>query len=82
MLKTLLYDYVQCFSLGFRTTTTSGQSPGVKRKMPLHVVHSIDMYLEDTVVRYLRLYVRRSVVGWGVSIWQLDVYGNEVVISG
>ncbi len=85
-----------------RTTEEYGQSPGVKRKMPLHVVHSIDFgdvahddasasdgggtaVIDDhdhnddgrgcRKLRYLRVYIRRPARGWGVSLWQVDVYG-------
>ena len=70
-----------------RTTEEYGQSPGVKRKMPLHVVHTIDWTTtaeardEDVGdghcrrLRYLRVYIRRPARGWGVSLWQVDVFG-------
>ena len=48
-----------------RTTETSGQSPGVKIETPLHVVHTIDGFTEKKPIRYLRVFVYRSVMGWG-----------------
>jgi hypothetical protein len=60
-----------------RSETKSGQSPGVKAKMPLHVVHTIHP-ISDTAkkpVRYVRLHILKSVTGWGVSLWQFDVFG-------
>ena len=70
-----------------RSTDEYGQSPGVKRKMPLHVIHTIDWTTtaeardEDVAdgrcrrLRYLRVYIRRPARGWGVSLWQVDVFG-------
>jgi hypothetical protein len=76
--------------------------PGVKRKMLLHVVHSIDFWdmahndasasdgggtvvIDDhdhdddgrgcRKLRYLCVYIRRPARGWGVLLWQADVYG-------
>ena len=48
-----------------RTSEESGQSPGVKTKTPLHVVHTIDGFSEKKPIRYLRVFVYRSVMGWG-----------------
>lgn len=48
-----------------RTSEESGQSPGVKTKTPLHVVHTIDGFSENKPIRYLRVFVYRSVMGWG-----------------
>ena len=65
-------------------TNSSGQSPGVKRKMPLHVVHTINLHRHDVNDRThmefteLRLNILKPAVGWGVSLWQLDVYGQFV----
>uniref|UniRef100_A0A7S1BBA2 F5/8 type C domain-containing protein n=1 Tax=Corethron hystrix TaxID=216773 RepID=A0A7S1BBA2_9STRA len=55
-----------------------GQSPGVKTKTPLHVVHTINidgMQVNCSSFRFLRVFIRKSAMGWGVSIWELDVYG-------
>jgi hypothetical protein len=61
-----------------RTSQEFGQSPGVKSKTPLHIEHTVTM-LEVTQQSYsfLRLYIRKSAMGWGVSLWQLDVYGTK-----
>ena len=61
-----------------RTVKEHGQSPGVKFKTPLHIVHTI--HLEDAPMdcphlRYLRVFINKPARGWGVSIWELDVYG-------
>lgn len=54
----------------------SGQSPGVKAKTPLHVTHSLHpLQFSQKPLRYLRLYILKSAMGWGVSLWQFDCYG-------
>jgi hypothetical protein len=61
-----------------RTSQEFGQSPGVKSKTPLHIKHTVTM-LEVIPESYsfLRLYIRKSAMGWGVSLWQFDVYGTK-----
>ncbi|KAL3795547.1 hypothetical protein HJC23_009260 [Cyclotella cryptica] len=68
-----------------------GQSPGVKQKLPLHIIHTIEWgtvvgnskveisNVDGTchLVRYLRIFIRKPARGWGVSLWQVDVYGFE-----
>ena len=69
-----------------RRVATSGRSPGVRdRAVPLHYVHTIDLPARPAVAaaaaadfRYLRLYIVRPAVGWGVSVWQLDVYAEDL----
>ncbi|KAL7461207.1 hypothetical protein ACHAXS_001631, partial [Conticribra weissflogii] len=71
-----------------RFSLESGQSPGVKQKMPLHVVHTIDWGDFDPEVevrsrkcrtlRFLRIFIRKPARGWGVSLWEVDVYGSLV----
>lgn len=51
-----------------------GQSPGVKTKTPLHIVHNITLTPSFSFTR-LRVWIRSSAMGWGVSLWQVDVYG-------
>lgn len=67
-----------------------GQSPGVKERLPLHVIHKIywmegvrsDIYDEKCLsMRYLRIFIRKSARGWGVSLWQVDVYGYTTLLS-
>ena len=67
-----------------KSVSESGQSPGVEEKRPLHVVHEIRLSAAtDEAVRavrrrpfrYLRLHILKSKTGWGVSLWQFDVYG-------
>ena len=66
-----------------------GQSPGVKDKLPLHMIHTIDWGSDDDIskeshdeqyhchsMRYLRIFIRSSAMGWGVSLWQVDIYGR------
>ena len=43
---------------------------------PLHIFHDIDLSKSKHIVfRYLRLWIEKPAVGWGVSIWQLDIEG-------
>ena len=66
----------------------SGQSPGVKTKTPLHVIHTISIQSTSEIVqlqrradkgrwiKYLKVWIQRpGKHGWGVSLWQIDVYG-------
>jgi hypothetical protein len=58
------------------TSIESGQSPGVKKKTPLHVVHTTAISeTESMPFKFLRLYIWKSTMGWGISLWQLDAYG-------
>lgn len=72
-------------SAGQRTSREEGQSPGVKAKMPLHVVHSVQLKpqqpQQQLSYRSLRVYVIRPARGWGISLWQVDVFGREDVAS-
>jgi hypothetical protein len=52
-----------------------GQSPGVKTETPLHVIHTLHPLKSTKPLRYLRLYILSSAMGWGVSLWQFDVIG-------
>lgn len=76
-----------------RTVREYGQSPGVKRKLPLHVVHTIEWpetadgdnggiteggAANCRTLRYLRVFVRKPARGWGVSLWEVDVFGRVV----
>lgn len=64
--------------MGWRRTTKSGQSPGVEEPMPLHIIHTIELAERAKMAKfkYLRLLIKRSVPGWGVSLWEFDVYGQ------
>ncbi len=55
----------------------TGQSPGVKTKTPLHVIHTLNPLQNMKPLRYLRLYILSSAIGWGVSLWQFDVIGYD-----
>ena len=74
----------------FLTKRETGQSPGVKQPTPLHVIHTIQLLVatnnntspattittqSSRPLRYLRLFILKSARGWGVSLWQFDVYG-------
>ena len=69
-------------------TTTSGKSPGVKKDMPLHYVHNVTLkerpspealndgiHEEPKPIDAVRILIRSSDHGWGVSLWQIDTYG-------
>ena len=61
-----------------RSVKKSGKSPGVDKPMPLHVIHEIRLSSASSrnkAFRFLRLHILKSVTGWGVSLWQFDVYG-------
>ena len=61
-----------------RSVRESGRSPGVNEPRPLHVVHEIRLSSsrsKNKPFRFLRLRILKSVTGWGVSLWQFDVYG-------
>lgn len=61
-----------------RAVNQSGQSPGVKFKLPLHIVHSIDLSRSKSVgFRFLQIYIVKPAAGWGVSLWQVDIYGEN-----
>jgi len=61
-----------------QTVTESGQSPGVKTTTPLHVVHTVGPLGGLIATKSVRVWIRRSVTGWGVSLWQIQLYGNGV----
>ena len=85
--------------------TEYGQSPGVKQKLPLHIIHTIEWASSSpsssllrkkngqsngelqvgggacqttTAFQYLRIFIRKPARGWGVSLWEVDVYGTIV----
>jgi hypothetical protein len=70
--------------------TRTGRSPGVtKVPMPLHVIHEFEVtaaakpseFSADAPpsllpTRAVRLLVRGSATGWGVSLWRIELYGT------
>lgn len=82
---TVLYDATLPIAkqiVGQRTTREEGQSPGVKTKMPLHIIHNINLQHQSDIhpfeaYRYLKVYILRPARGWGVSLWQVDVFGRK-----
>ncbi|KAL3923546.1 MAG: hypothetical protein SGARI_006198 [Bacillariaceae sp.] len=70
-----LFDGREPNDQAIRSEQKFGQSPGVKQKMPLHIVHTIPFVHSSKPVKYLRLHILKSVTGWGVSLWQWDIYG-------
>lgn len=78
-----LFDGTDPSQKSSRSVEEVGQSPGVKMKTPLHVVHKLYPLQTRKPLRYLRLYILTSAMGWGVSLWQFDVFGfhkDEVVM--
>ena len=82
-------------SIAHRTVEEYGQSPGVKQKLPLHIVHTIEwtQKLDEKEalssstrsnsqnchkIKYLRVFIRKPARGWGVSLWQVDVFGSTI----
>jgi hypothetical protein len=79
----ILFDGTDPSQQSIRSESKSGQSPGVKQKMPLHVVHTLSVK-DKKPLQYLRLHILKSVTGWGVSLWEFDVYGfleSESILS-
>lgn len=79
----VLYDgTIESDRSRFLTRSETGQSPGVKLKRPLHILHDIDISRGSTTMslpfRFLQLYIDRPAAGWGVSVWQLDVFGENL----
>lgn len=62
---------------GRRKETTLGQSPGVKTKTPLHVVHEIGPLDDRIQAKTMRVLIRHSAMGWGVSLWRIRVLGYD-----
>lgn len=73
----IIFDGTDPSQRNSRSVEKSGQSPGVKTKTPLHVVHTLHPLQQPSQrpLRYLRLYILKSAMGWGVSLWQFDVFG-------
>lgn len=70
-----LFDGTEPAQEGLRSVSKSGRSPGVTTELPLHIVHTIHPITVRYPIRYLRLHILKSATGWGVSLWQFDVYG-------
>ena len=74
------------------TNEEYGQSPGVKEKLPLHIIHTIDWSGGGAIsdesnerchyLKYVRIFIRKSARGWGVSLWQVDLYGSVTTMQG
>jgi hypothetical protein len=63
-----LFDGTNSSQEDLRSTVKSGQSPGVKTKTPLHIVHTIHPIREKKPLRYLRVFILKSAMGWGGKI--------------
>ena len=68
-------------SLKRRTSRKSGVSPGAASE-PLHVVHDVDLRgvqgagQRPSTARWVRILMRKPAHGWGVSLWQLSLWGQ------
>jgi F5/8 type C domain len=60
-----------------RKTSEAGQSPGVKTKTPLHIIHSIEIIKESKQIQQIKIWIRSSTMGWGVSLWEVKVWGRK-----
>jgi hypothetical protein len=73
----VIYNATNSNDIIRRKTIKSGQSPGVKYEMPLHIKHIINFNnIDNNPFRYLRLFIVKPANFWGVSLWQFDVYGE------
>ena len=66
-----------------RTTRSWGQSPGVKQKLPLHVMDTIDLVASSHSIRHKDAFDRIWLdirtpfhKSWGVSLWSIQVFGT------
>jgi hypothetical protein len=70
--------------------TEWGQSPGVTFPTPLHIIHDItlddhhiapstEIHSKSAASSKMQLLIHTSATGWGVSLWQIQVYGNYVL---
>jgi hypothetical protein len=76
----LLFDAQRLADVSRRNSHSYGQSPGVKQKLPLHVIHdiSIDKLAAVAVVDQVELWIRKPFhEAWGVSLWEFQVHGYE-----
>lgn len=54
-----------------------GTSPGyTKTPMPLHVVHTFSLPT-PVITKSVRLLITKSVTGWGVSLWSVQLIGTR-----
>ena len=60
-----------------RKTSEAGQSPGVKAKTPLHIIHTIEMIKESDKIQQIRIWIRSSTMDWGVSLWEVKLLGRK-----
>lgn len=74
------FDAKQPEYQSLRSSHSFGQSPGVKQKLPLHIIHEIACQEQATsvVVDALHLSIRKPFhVAWGVSLWRFQAFGYE-----
>jgi hypothetical protein len=74
----LLFDAQKAADQSRRTSHSYGQSPGVKQKLPLHVIHRISLSPTAAAVDQVELWIRKPFhEAWGVSLWEFQVHGYE-----
>jgi hypothetical protein len=77
----VLYDGTVATDSRFMTSSETGQSPGVKAKRPLHIIHDVDISRGASGMtspfRFLQLFIEKPAAGWGVSVWQIDIFGEN-----
>ena len=86
-----LWDSRRATDAARRVSHSSGTSPGAKGE-PLHVVHDLDLRSmpdgdpaagappppKPAVGRFVRILMRKPAHGWGVSLWQVSLWGECV----
>ena len=76
------FDSEQAEYQTLRSSHSFGQSPGVKQKLPLHIIHKIKCPEQATSVTVdaLHLSIRKPFhAAWGVSLWRFQAFGYEQV---
>ena len=80
-----LFDTRNTATLSRRTKREWGQSPGVESKVSLHIVHDLDTRPNNSgraePIRWVRLTMRKPAMGWGVSLWQISLWGHCVDVA-
>jgi len=85
-----IFDSAKAVHVKRRRSREEGQSPALKKPVPLHIIHTLDVTglgLGATTTggknrnpsfRYIRLFITKPARGWGVSLWQFDVLGRAL----
>ena len=83
-----IFDSANAAHVKRRRSREEGQSPALKKPVPLHIIHTLDvtglgpsssaMVARNPSFRFLRLFIIKPARGWGVSLWQFDVLGRAL----